>query len=94
MSLQRQAQAGPLVSALEALTPRLPWPGPQPRSQLSLTHAAWPPPLGHSHKAAVGLLLILLVPHIIHIHRERTHSVGMYYVTKVVDVGGRAYTGQ
>lgn len=51
-------------------------------------------PLGHSHKAAVGLLLILLVAHIIHIHRERTHGVGVHHVTKVVDVGGRADSGQ
>lgn len=48
----------------------------------------------HSHEAAVGLLLVLLVPHIIHIDRERPHSVGMHHVTQVTDVGRGAHPGQ
>lgn len=52
------------------------------------------PPLGHSHQATIGLLLILLVSYVIHIHGERPHGVGMDHIAQVTDVGGRAHTGQ
>lgn len=78
---------------LEALVPEpvLAWtpPAPGPSPEDVTLPLPW-----NSHKAAVGLLLILLVTHIIHVHGERAHSVGMNHVAKVVDVGGRAYAGQ
>lgn len=51
-------------------------------------------PLLHSHQAAVGLLLILLVPHIVHVHGERPHGMRVHHVAQVTDVGGSAHPGQ
>jgi hypothetical protein len=48
----------------------------------------------YSHKAAIGLLLILLVPNIIHIHEERTNCMGMHHITQVSDVWGGTNTRQ